>query len=488
MLQFYSSPDTKIICCDVTSLYTSIPTRLGIQALDYWLTKLSHLVDTRFTKAFVIESVRFILENNFFEFNSIMWHQLCGTAMGKSFAPPYACLTMGFLEETILIPKLIPRNFDAETSKMIIEFLMRYIDDGILVLPQFVSSEKFLEVLNSMDPSIQFTITTAVARMIDSIRYKCTTFLSIRVLQESDGAVCFDVYYKETNAHDYLAFDSHHPDHTKNNIPYTLAKRIVVISSKEAWVQRNLRDLKQFLLDRQYPADVIDKGIYNAQLQGPAPPTSNTKVVPLITPFVGNLDSSNIINTARDLITASSNERLHKAFDGTKLVQCYTQTPNLLQLVSSSRFNSIDSRRGKEKGVFRCSNKKCEICAFGYLQQCKEFVVSNGITWNVKCHITCGSLNVIYFLKCNYCQRETKLGKTDDLRARTNNHRSGARSGKTTDIFDNHVFSCHRAQGLPPSEPMFLVYVLMACRDYDKLLSIERDMHLRGFDTVFKLT
>ena len=38
------------------------------------------------------------------------------------------------------------------------------------------------------------------------------------------------------------------------------------------------------------------------------------------------------------------------------------------------------------------------------------------------------------------------------------------------------------------SEPMFLVYVLMACRDYDKLLSIERDMHLRGFDTVFKLT
>ena len=481
-------PNTKIVCCDVTSLYTSIPTDLGLEALDYWLTKLSSLVNTRFTKTFVIEAVRFILENNFFEFNSTMWHQLCGTAMGKSFTPPYACLTMGHLEEAILIPKLIPQNFDAETSKMIIQYLMRYIDDGILVLPEFVSSERFLNILNSMNSSVQYTITTAVVHLIDCIRYKCTNFLSIKVLQQSDGTICFDVFYKETNAHDYLAFDSHHPNHTKTNIPYTLAKRIIVISSKEAWVERNLSDLRQFLLDRNYPADVINKGIYNAQLQGPAPPSSNTKVVPLITPFLGNLDSSNIVNTTRDLIMSSSNERLQKAFDSTKLVQCYTQTPSLLQIVSSSRFNSNDDRKSRERGVFRCSSKKCEICVFGYLQECKEFLVSNGTNWNVKCHITCGSLNVIYFLKCCYCLRETKLGKTDDLRARTNNHRSGCRSGRTSDIFDQHVYSCHRAQGTPPTEPMFLLYVLMACSDFNKLLSIERDMHLRGFDTLFKVT
>ena len=80
------------------------------------------------------------------------------------------------------------------------------------------------------------------------------------------------------------------------------------------------------------------------------------------------------------------------------------------------------------------------------------------------------------------------MGKTDNLRARTNNHRSGCRSGKTSDIFDQHVYSCHRAQAVPPSEPMFLLYVLMACSDFNKLLSIERDMHLRGFDTLFKVT
>ena len=480
-------PETRIVCCDVISLYTSIPTQLGIQALDYWLTKLSPLVDSRFTKTFVLEAVRFILENNFFEFNGTMWHQLCGTAMGKSFAPPYACLTMGYLEETILIPKLIPRNFDGETAKIIIEYLMRYIDDGIMILPNTVTIERFLGIMNSMDPSLQFTVSLPEPHRIERRNFMCTNFLAIKVLQQPDGKVKFDVYYKETNAHDYLACDSHHPQHTKNNIPYTLAKRIVVISSEESWMERNLLDLKQFLLNRKYPEEIIEKGFHNAKLQGPAPPTSTTQVVPLISPFLGNLDSSNIVNTTRDLLTSSSNERLHSAFEQARFVQCYTQTPNLLQLVTSSRFTSNSTKPGKARGVFRCTSKKCEICALGYLQEGREFVVSNGTSWYVKCHITCNSLNVIYFLECNYCNFETKLGKTDNLRDRTNNHRSGCRNGTGHDIFDNHVYSCRLTSGGPPKEPEFLMYCLMACSDFNKLLSYERGMHLRGFDTTFKL-
>ena len=127
-----------------------------------------------------------------------------------------------------------------------------------------------------------------------------------------------------------------------------------------------------------------------------------------------------------------------------------SDAPSLLQLFSSSRFVSNDSGSGKVKGVFRCKSKKWEICTLGYLQECKEFVLSNGSTWVVKCHITCSSLNVIYFLKCNYCQAETKLGKTDNLRDRTNNHRSGCRKGTGSDLFDKHVYSCRLASRVPP--------------------------------------
>ena len=283
------------------------------------------------------------------------------------------------------------------------------------------------------------------------------------------------------------AFDSHHPEHTKNNIPYNLAKRIHVICSEEAWIEKNLRDLKEFLLDRSYPPRAIENGFYKAKLRGPANNTSNQKVVPLITPYLGNLDTSNIVNTTRDLIMASSNERLRNAFDEAKFVQCHTQTPNILQLLSSSRFFSSSTNHNEEKGTVQCSNKLCQICRLNYIQQCKSFKTSNGTDWKIKRRITCNAKNCIYFLKCKFCIDFTKLGKTDDLRLRTNNHRSCCRNGNGSDIFDNHVFICSRLNGSKPPEPLFLLFVMMECNDYDKLLSIERKLHLEGHDTAFNL-
>ena len=480
--------NSRIVCCDVTSLYTSIPTDLGIKALDYWLTKLSSLVHDRFTKPFILEAVKFVLEKNFFQFNSTMWHQLSGTAMGKSFAPPYACLTLGYLEETILFPRLIPNFFEPTTAKLIIDFFMRFIDDGINVLPESIPSDFFVHILNKMDASIQYTVSSTMHQEVDSIRHKCTNFLSIKTLVAPNGKVKFDVHYKETNAHDYLAFDSHHPEHTRRNIPYVLAKRINVITSEGAWVQRNLQELKQFLLDRKYPLHVIEEGFHNAKLQGPANRSSQTKVVPMITPYLGNLDSSNIVNAARDLIASSSNARVYNAFKDVKFVQCHSQTPNLLQILSSSQFLSSTPIRSKEPGTFHCTNQTCEICRLQYLQKCKSFVTSNGTEWKIKSHVTCQSKNVVYFLKCKSCMIETKLGKTDNLRKRTNNHRSCCRNGGSSDIFDNHVYRCSRSQGKEAIEPFFLLFVLMECSDYNKLINIERNLHLAGHDTTFKRT
>ena len=110
-----------VICCDVKSLYTSIPNSLGLQAIEYWIDRLAHLIPTRFTKEFIIEGTKFVLENNYFDFGDTTWHQVVGTAMGKEVASPYACLTVGFLEETILFPRLLPANFEQDIVQKIIE-------------------------------------------------------------------------------------------------------------------------------------------------------------------------------------------------------------------------------------------------------------------------------------------------------------------------------------------------------------------------------
>ena len=173
--------DTKILCFDITSLYTSIPIDLGMKALDYWLTKLSSSIDSRFTKQFILECVHFILEKYYFQFNSIIWHQRTGAPMGKSFVSPYACLTVGYLEETILFPILLPRYFEKTIVDQIIEFFYRYIDNNCAVFPASVTAGLFLQILNKMDTTIQYTGSTPAFEKVDDILYQCNNFLSIKI-------------------------------------------------------------------------------------------------------------------------------------------------------------------------------------------------------------------------------------------------------------------------------------------------------------------
>ena len=54
----------------------------------------------RFSKKFVLESVKLILENKNVNFDNEYFHQVKGTVMGTIFAPTYANLIMGFFELT----------------------------------------------------------------------------------------------------------------------------------------------------------------------------------------------------------------------------------------------------------------------------------------------------------------------------------------------------------------------------------------------------
>ena len=90
--------------CDVVSLYTSIPHDLGLEALSYWIEKKRNLIPERFTKAFILEAASLVLSNSNFQYDSYMFLQLVGTAMGTKFAKSYASLSVSYLEETILFP------------------------------------------------------------------------------------------------------------------------------------------------------------------------------------------------------------------------------------------------------------------------------------------------------------------------------------------------------------------------------------------------
>ena len=85
----------------ILGLYSNIPHKYGLEAIEYWLDKFSESLHPTFPKEFVLESVKFILENNNLNFNNEYFNQIKGTAMDSMFAPTYANLTMGFFELTL---------------------------------------------------------------------------------------------------------------------------------------------------------------------------------------------------------------------------------------------------------------------------------------------------------------------------------------------------------------------------------------------------
>ena len=103
---FYSNentvPDDSLVR-NIVSLYTNISHDLGIKAIISWLTKYPELIHERFSKEFILESIKIILENNNFYFNDKMYTQVRGTAMGTKFAPTYATLVLAYLEEKLYV-------------------------------------------------------------------------------------------------------------------------------------------------------------------------------------------------------------------------------------------------------------------------------------------------------------------------------------------------------------------------------------------------
>ena len=112
-------PDNAIlVTADVVGLYPSVPHEDGLK---YLFEKLEERDVKKVSSEDLVEMAKFVLENNYFEFNSKVYQQISGTAIGTTFAPPYAYLFMDKVETNFL---------NSEVVKPWV--WMRYIDDIFL--------------------------------------------------------------------------------------------------------------------------------------------------------------------------------------------------------------------------------------------------------------------------------------------------------------------------------------------------------------------
>ena len=103
--------------------------------------------------------------------------------------------------------------------------------------------------LNSLMPGIEkFTYNFSKEKV---------EFLDIEISIEN-GMLETNLYIKPTNLQLYLDYFSNHPTQCKEGIVYSQALRIIERCSKPTDLENHLKNLKEKLIERHYPEELID--------------------------------------------------------------------------------------------------------------------------------------------------------------------------------------------------------------------------------------
>ena len=245
---------------DVTSLFTVIPQDEGIQATKETLNKQS---DQSISTEFIIRLLEIVLSENLFQFSDQHYKQNVGTSMGSNPAPPFANNFMAKIDTKIweIVEKL------NNTSETTMECMLRFLDDLMSI---YIGSTKSLHILwkemNQIHPSIKFTLQhTTIENENQEDRCECEAQNYLPFLDTSssikEGQIILDLYRKPTDRNKYLLPDSFHSYSIIENIPLSLAIRITRICTEPYTREQRYSELKELLIDRNYPAGLVNSAI-----------------------------------------------------------------------------------------------------------------------------------------------------------------------------------------------------------------------------------
>ena len=233
-----------LVTVDVSSLYINIKHEDGIEALKSWLIENG---TNQEKSEFIGTLAKLVLTSNYFTFNGKMYLQKQGTAMGKRMAPNYAIIFMHLVEQEILInSKLKPRIWQ------------RFIDDVFIIWTHGKDKlDDFLDYINKAHETKIFTAEYSLTKVafLDTPVYKL------------NGNLATKVYHKKTDDKMYLHYNSAHPKHQKDAVPYSLFIRCKRICTEKRHFFMEVQDITQKLAYRGYPHELIVKSFLKANQQ-----------------------------------------------------------------------------------------------------------------------------------------------------------------------------------------------------------------------------
>ena len=234
--------DCLLITADVTSLYTNIPHRDGINAVRDTLNLFGGMPPHQVS--LVVDLLALVLDHNFLDFNKQVYHQVSGTAMGSQMAPCYANIFMYCLEENWL-----------RKHKHKILLYRRYLDDIFLVFKG--SKDEAQDCLN------EFNTLHASIKISAEISNQSCSFLDLSIFKGASFSDCglldTKTFNKTFSRFLYLPFTSFHPLSVKKAFIKGEAVRFLRNSSCVTFFREAIASFKKHLKNRGYPHRFVSK-------------------------------------------------------------------------------------------------------------------------------------------------------------------------------------------------------------------------------------
>ena len=192
------SKDSFLITLDVSSLYSNIPHKDGIEACQHFINMGCKPKESAQS---ILKLIELVMTKNHFQFNDVDYLQKLGTAMGTRMAPSYASLFMGKLEKEIL-----------DSCGVQSLLWLRFLDDIFMIWDD--SEEKllwFLDQLNKFHETIKFTYNYSKTNAV---------FLDVNIEKSDKGNLCTSVlrkiqmYINTLNSHPVILFHVKKVSHT----------------------------------------------------------------------------------------------------------------------------------------------------------------------------------------------------------------------------------------------------------------------------------
>ena len=232
---FTLSQDDIQVSFDVKSLFTNVPIKEAVDVIFDKMTKDAER--TSLLPERVTELLELCLGSTYFGFQGEYYDQVSGAAMGSPVSAVVANIYMEFFEELAI-----------SSSDIKPRIWKRHVDDIWCVLKNG-SENVFLEHLNNVRPSIQFTMQLKENGVLP--------FLDCELHRRNDRSLDVTVFRKPTHTDRYMNFRSHHPEHVRRGVVKSLFDRARRVVTGEDNLEKEYSHLNEVFKSNGYPDDFI---------------------------------------------------------------------------------------------------------------------------------------------------------------------------------------------------------------------------------------